>query len=324
MQQAIRLIHPGKAGALQMTDWAPRQPGKGELRIRHDRVGVNFIDSYYRTGLYPLAEPCVPGVEGVGRIEALGEGVSGFDLGQRVAYCAQPGAFATTRLLPAWRALPLPDHIGSDVAAASMLRGMTAHMLLSRVFPVVRDSRVLVHAAAGGLGGLLTQWAKALGAFVIGTVSTTEKAAIARWLGADHVIVGRASELADEVDAITDGQGADYAIDGIGGTRLRQTMASVRADGTVASIGQAAGSIPHMSVAEFSPRRTVRFARPSIMAFAADPKAYREAGEALLAMLERGIAVEHDKTYPLAQAAAALSDLESGDGTGAKLLEISS
>lgn len=323
MQQALQLVHPGPAGALHVIDWPTRAPGTGELRIRHDRVGVNFIDSYYRTGLYPLAAPAVPGVEGVGIVEAIGPGVTGFKPGQRIAYCAQPGAFATTRLLPAWRALPLPDHVSSDTAAASMLRGMTAHMLLSHIYPVSAGSHVLIHAAAGGLGGVLTQWAKALGAIVVGTVSTSEKAAVARQLGADHVIVGRDADLVAETDAITGGQGVDFAIDGIGGDRLRQTMGCVRADGTVASIGQAAGPIPDMPVAAFAPRRTIRFARPSIMAFAANPAAYRDAGAAVFSMFDRGIAVECGKTYPLTEASAALSDLESGEGTGAKLLTVS-
>lgn len=322
MQHALHIVHPGPSGALQLIDWQPPVPGKGELRIRHDRVGVNFIDSYYRTGLYPLPDPAIPGVDGVGIVEAIGPGVTGFTIGQRVAYCAQPGAFATTRLLPDWRALPLPDHIDTDIAAASMLRGMTAHMLLAHVHPVGAATTVLVHAAAGGLGGVLTRWAKALGATVIGTVSTGEKAALARGLGADHVIVGRDADLVAETDALTDGQGVDFAIDGIGADRLRRTIACVRADGTVASIGQAAGPVPDMSVAEVAPRRAIRFTRPSIMAFAADPAAYRAAGDALFTMLDRGIGVAPERIYPLTDAAAALSDLERGEGTGAKLLAV--
>lgn len=322
MQQALQLAQPGRNGTLKAINWPPRAPGEGELRIRHDCVGVNFIDSYFRTGVYPLADPAIPGVEGVGIIEAIGAGVSGMSVGQRVAYCAQPGGFATTRLLPAWRALALPDEIVSESAAASMMRGMTAHMLLGHVYPVQEGSLVLVHASAGGLGGVLTQWAKALGANVIGTVSTPEKAAISRGYGADHVIVGRDADLVSEVSALTGGRGVDFAIDGVGGERLRQTMACVRADGTVASIGQAAGPIPDFSVAEFSPRRVLRFARPSVMAFAADPDAYRLAGEAVIAMILRGVSVPPEETYPLAEAAAALAALESGRGTGAKILTV--
>lgn len=322
MQYALQLTHPGPEGRLQRIDWPPRDPAEGELRIRHDYVGVNFIDSYYRTGLYPLEDPAIPGVEGVGTIESIGAGVSGFQLGQKIAYGAAPGAFATTRLLPAWRALPLPEGINADIAAASMLRGMTAHMLLSQNCPVGKGTRVLIHAAAGGLGGVLTQWAKALGAVVIGTVGSEEKVAIARRLGADAVIVGRDADLVAEVDALTAGQGVDLAIDGIGGDRLRQTIECVRSDGAVASIGQAAGPIPEMSLVALAPRRAIRLLRPSIMAFAADPTAYRDAGEAVFAMLKRGIAVQPDKTYPLIEAAAALSDLEGGAGTGAKLLTV--
>lgn len=322
MEQAIKVVHPGVQGALQEITWPSCVPGKGELRIRQEFIGVNFIDSYYRIGLYPLPEPGIPGVEGVGTIEAVGEGVSGYAPGQRIAYCAQPGGYATTRLLPAWRALPLPGALRPEIAAASMLRGMTAHMLLSHVYPVDAKATVLILASAGGLGGLLTQWAKFLGATVIGTVSTEEKAAISRRLGADHVIVGRDADLVAEIDAITGGQGVDFAIDGVGGQNLRKTLACLRADGTVASIGQAAGPIPDMSIADFAPRRAIRFLRPSIMAYAADQDAYRAAGQAVFAMIERGIAVEPEQTYPLAEAAKALRDLESGRGTGAKILSV--
>lgn len=322
MEQAIRLVTPGREGRLQRGVVEIGAPGPGELRIRQEHIGVNFIDSYFRTGLYPLLEPSIPGVEGCGTIEAIGEGVSGHIIGQRVVYCAQPGGFATSRLLPAWRALPLPAAIGAEIAAASMLRGMTAHMLLSRIHPVETRSTVLIQAAAGGLGGLLTRWAKALGATVIGTVGTPEKAAIATRLGADHVIVGRDAALVTEIDALTGGAGVDFAIDGIGGNRLRQSIACTRADGTVASIGQAAGESPALSVADFAPRRAIRFARPSIMAFAADPAAYRAAGAAVFDMIQRGIAVEPARIYPFAQAAEALAELESGRGTGASILTV--
>ncbi|MGR3378770.1 quinone oxidoreductase family protein [Salipiger abyssi] len=320
MEQAFRLVTPGREGRLQRIDWEPGAPGPGTLRIRQERIGVNFIDSYFRTGLYPLPDPAIPGVEGGGVVEAVGDGVSGFAIGQRVAYCAQPGGFATQRLLPAWRALPLPNAIGAETAAASMLRGMTAHMLLSRVHRVGPQSTVLIQAAAGGLGGLLTQWAKALGATVIGTVSTPEKAEIATRLGADHVITGRDAALVPEIEALTEGAGVDFAIDGVGGDRLRQSIACTRADGTVASIGQAAGESPALTVAEIAPRRMIRFARPSIMAFAADPEAYRAAGAAVFEMIGRGIAVAPARIYPFAEAAEALAALESGQGTGASIL----
>lgn len=164
MELALKLDQPSRNGTLKAIEWTLRAPGEGELRIRHDCVGVNFIDSYFRIGLYPLADPAIPGVQGVGTIEEIGPGVSGFSVGQKVPYRAQPGGFATSRLLPAWRALAMPDENSVEVAAASMLRGMTAQMLLKQIYPVCETSLILVHASAGGLGGLLTQWAKALGA----------------------------------------------------------------------------------------------------------------------------------------------------------------
>ncbi|NRB18178.1 MAG: quinone oxidoreductase [Rhodobacteraceae bacterium] len=322
MNIAIKLSHPGSAGLLEDVAWPSLAPAEGELRIRHELVGVNFIDSYFRTGLYNLPEPFIPGVEGIGHVEAIGAGVAGYEVGQRVVYCALPGAFATTRILPAWRALPLPDTIPSDLAAASLLRGMTAHMLLTETYAVSHNTVVLIHAAAGGLGGLLTQWAKHLGATVIGTVGTSEKADVARRFGADHVIVGRSVDLVGEIDRLTNGKGVDFAIDGIGSHTLRRTLACIRPDGCVASIGQVAGPIPAISVEDFAPKRAVRFARPSIMAFAANRSSYRSAGSAVLDMIERGIAVEVGSYFPLIRAADALDDLENGRGSGAKILKI--
>ena len=322
MDIKIQLNGPGGIDRLQVAPCAPQAPGPGDIRIRHDAIGVNFIDIYFRLGLYPLPNlPTVLGVEGAGIVEAIGDGVTDLMPGDRVAYAGAPvGAYAATRLLPHARAIRLPDGIATRVAAANMLRGLTAHMLLFRVYPVEPATTVLVHAAAGGLGGILVRWAKHLGATVIGTASSPAKAATARGNGADHVIVGRDADIANEVRALTGGQGVDYAIDGIGGNMLEKTLGSVRRFGTVASVGQAAGPIPPLSVEALGPVRSLSLARPSVMAYSADPEVYPAAAQDLFAAIERGIAADIGAVYPLADAARAQADLEAGRTTGSLLL----
>lgn len=322
MDLKIQLTGPGGVDRLQAAPCAPQAPGPGEIRIRHDAIGVNFIDIYFRLGLYPLPTlPAVLGVEGAGIVEAVGEGVTDLSPGVRVAYAGAPvGAYAATRLLPQARAIRLPDGIATRVAAANMLRGLTAHMLLFRVFPVVPGTTLLVHAAAGGLGGIVVRWAKHLGATVIGTASSPAKAVAARAHGADHVIIGRDADIAREVRTLTGRQGVDYAIDGIGGDMLQKTLACVRRFGTVASIGQASGPIPPLSVEALGPVRSLSLSRPSVMAYSADPTVYPVAAEDLFTAMALGIVSDIGAEYPLAEAARAQADLEAGKTTGSLLL----
>ncbi|WP_188911796.1 quinone oxidoreductase family protein [Aureimonas endophytica] len=317
---AVRLARPGGIEELAITDWPAEAPGPGEIRLRQAAVGLNFIDIYHRTGLYPLPAPAIPGVEGAGIVEALGEGVTGLALGQRVAYAGAPGAYATTRRLPAWRAVPLPEAITPQTAAASLLRGLTAHMLLTRTYPVGPGTSLLVHAAAGGLGAVLTRWAKHLGATVIGTAGSAAKAEAARAHGADAVIVGREADIVTELRRLTDGRGVDFVIDGIGGAMLAKSLGCARRFGTVASIGQAAGPIPPLAVEEIGPLRSLNFARPSVMAYAAEPATYARAVPEVFAMIGAGIAAGTGPTYPLAEAARAQGDLEAGRILGSAVL----
>lgn len=318
--KAIRLTRPGGPEELAVMDWPAEPPGPGEIRLRHEAIGVNFIDIYHRTGLYPLPEPGIPGVEGAGIVEALGEGVTELEVGQRVAYAGAPGAYASTRLLPAWRAVPLPGAIPTRTAAASLLRGMTAHMLLTRTHPVRPGESVLVHAAAGGLGAILTRWVRHLGGTVIGTAGSEAKAEAASANGADHVIVGREADVVDEVAKLTGGRGVDFVVDGIGGAMLGKSFACARRFGTVASVGQAAGAIPPVPVEAIGPLRSLTFARPSVMAYAAERDTYPEAVRTVLAMIEAGIAAGDGPSYPLAEASRAQSDLEAGRITGSAIL----
>jgi NADPH2:quinone reductase len=320
MDIAIRLKRPGGPEELEAIEWSPQRPGVGEIRVRQDAIGLNFIDIYHRTGLYALPGPAIPGVDGVGRIEAIGDGVQGFEVGQRVAYAGIAGAYSSTRLLPAWRAMPLPDHLDAEVAATSLLRGLTVHMLLNRTFAVTAGTTLLVHAAAGGLGALVTTWAKRLGATVIGTVGSSAKAEVAGARGADHVIVGRDADYAAEVAALTDGRGVDLAIDGIGGATLAKTLGCVRHFGTVASIGEAGGTIPPIAVEAIGPIRSLVFTRPSVMAYAAERDLYPAAMQEVLSMLGQGLAVPLAARYSLADAGQAHVDLEAGLLSGAAVL----
>jgi NADPH2:quinone reductase len=321
MDQAIRLTRTGDTGGLECVPHKPQTPGPDEIRVHHDAIGVNFIDIYHRTGLYSLPLPSILGVEGAGIVEAVGHKVTDLQVGDRVAYAGAPvGAYASTRLLPGSRAILLPTEIPSKVAAGSMLRGLTAHMLLTRTYPVGPADTIFVHAAAGGLGGLLVQWAKHLGAKVIGTVGSAEKAGRAEVYGADHLIVGREADIASEVAALTNGVGVDFAIDGIGGDMLMKTIACVRPFGTVASIGQAAGPIPPIDVDALGPKRSLSLARPSVMAYAADPKTYPVAAAEVITAIQAGISAQIGGEYPLVAAAKAQDDLESGRTTGSLLL----
>ena len=318
----VRLEAPGGAQELRAVACEVARPGPGELLVRQAAAGVNFIDIYQRSGLYPLPRwPAVLGVEGAGVVEAVGAGVSGFRPGDRIAYAGLPvGGYASERVLPAGRAVPLPDGVPDRVAAASMLRGLTAHMLLRRTYPVRAGDVLLVQAAAGGLGQILTRWAKQLGASVIATVGSDAKVAVAQEAGADHVLLHRDADLAEQVRALTDGKGVHFAYDGIGGDMLRRTLACVRPFGMAASLGQAGGPIPPLDVAELGPVRPIALSRPSVIAYANEPDTYRAAAAELFAALAAWLRVPVGAEYPLAQAAQAHADLEAGRTTGSVLL----
>ena len=318
--QAVTVSGAGGPEVLRLVDCAPAEPGRGEVRVRQHAIGLNFVDIYYRTGLYSLPAPFIPGVEGAGLVEAIGEGVTGLAVGDRVAYTGLLGGYAATRLIPAWRALRLPDAITFDHAGASLLRAFTVHMLFTRTFPVAAGDTLLVHAAAGGLGALLTGWARRFGATVIGTASSPERAEAARAHGANHVVIGRDADIVAAVMNITNGRGVDFAIDGIGGSMLEKTLGCVRPFGTVASIGQAAGPIPPIAVEALGPRRSLVLARPSVMAYTAERETYEEAGRSVLAMLASGLSAAAGQAYALCDVVEAHHALEEGRIVGGAIL----
>jgi NADPH2:quinone reductase len=323
MTRVIRVRAPGGVEQFEIADVELPPPAAGEIRIRQTAIGVNFVDIYQRAGLYPMPPANVPGVEGVGTVAGVGANVSSLAVGDRIAYAGAPvGAYASERNLPAWRAIPLPPALSDAQVATVFVKGITAHMLLHRVYPVGPGTMVLAHSAAGGLGQLLVRWAVHLGATVIGTVGSQAKAEIARQAGASHVIVGRDADFGARVAELTDGRGVDVAYDGVGGATLAKTFACVRPFGVVASIGQTAGPIPPIDVPELGPRRSLMLARPSVMAYMNDGEAYHGAAEAVLAAIAGGVLKATGRAYALSEAAAAHTDLESGRTSGALYLKV--
>jgi NADPH2:quinone reductase len=321
VRQAIIDQH-GDASRLVLRQATLDPPGVGEIRVRHTAIGVNFVDIYQRTGRYPLpALPAVLGVEAAGTVEAVGPDVAHVSPGQRVAYAGPPvGAYASARNLPAERALPIPDDIADDTIASLLLRGITTHMLYSYVYQLKAGDTVLVHAAAGGLGLVLVQWAKARGARVIGTVGSPAKAELAKSHGLDHAILYRERDFVAAVHELTGGQGVDYAIDGIGGQTLLQTLGTVRPYGMLANVGQVAGDTGPIDPALLGPARSVALCRPGVIQFMADISRYREGALATFRELQRGLKPNIGAVLPLDQAAEAQRRLEAGETSGSILL----
>jgi NADPH2:quinone reductase len=321
MAVIVRLKAPGGVEQLELASADLPPPGRGEVRLRQTAIGVNFIDIYQRIGLYALAPERILGVEAVGVVAALGAEVTGLDVGDRIAYAGAPvGAYAFERNLPALRCVKIPASLPDEAVAAAFVKGITADMLLTRVCPVGHGTTVLVHSAAGGLGQLLTRWASARGAVVIGTVGSPAKADIARAAGASRLIVGRDADFAAAVADFTAGAGVDVAYDGVGGMNLQKTLGCVRPFGVVASTGQTAGPIPPLDVNDLGPRRSLMLARPSVMAHMNDLHAYSRSAERVLAAIADGVIQVTGRAYHLQDAALAQADLESGRTTGALYL----
>ena len=325
MTEVVRIHEVGAADRFVLETVETPVPATGEVLVSQRFAGVNYVDVYHRSGLYPLPKmPAILGVEGAGVIEGLGPGVEGLSVGDRVAYALPfTGAYASARTVPAERMIVLPETVSEEAAAGSMLRGVTAHMLLHRVFPVGPGTTVLVHAAAGGLGLILCQWAKLLGATVIGTVGSPEKAELARAAGADHTVLYRDRDFVEAVLALTGGKGVNVAYDGIGGETLARTLEAVRPFGMVASIGQAGCPAPAVELSQLGPRRSLCLSRPSAFAYMADVAAYREAATAFISLLAKGsLDVRIGARYPLADAQQAHLDLEARRTVGSILLVV--
>jgi NADPH2:quinone reductase len=289
--------------------------------VRHHAIGINYIDTYQRSGLYPVRFPAVLGQEAAGEVEAVGDGVTRFKLGDRVAYNGAVGAYAEAQAVNAQRAVPLPDTVRYEVAAASLLKGMTTECLVRRVHSVRAGETILVHAAAGGVGQLLVQWGKALGATVIGTVGSEEKADFVRGLGCDHVILYRDEDVAARVKEITGAKGVPVAYDSVGKDTFDGTMASLARRGLFVSYGNASGPAP-----AFEPLRLMRggslyFTRPTLYDYTITPEELDESSGALFDMLGSGkLKVQIGQRFPLSEARKAHEALESRGTIGATVL----
>ena len=322
MVQAIRFHETGGPEVLRWENVEVGQPGPGQARVRHEAVGLNFIDTYHRTGLYPLPLPSGLGLEGAGTVEAVGEGVTSLKPGDRVAYAGGPiGAYAEERLIPADRLLKLPESIDFRTGAAMMLQGLTAAYLLHRTYPVKAGDTILVHAAAGGVGLIACQWAKALGATVIGTVSTEAKADLARAHGCDHPILYTQENFAQRVREITGGEGVPVVYDGIGKDTFAGSLDSLRPLGMMVSFGNASGPVGLIDPLVLSQKGSLFFTRPTLMHYTAKRADLEALAGELFAMVTSGkVKIEVNQTFALKDAVAAHIALEGRQTTGSTVL----
>lgn len=322
MTHAIRIHQTGGPEVLRWEEVAVPPPAAGEATVRHHAVGLNFIDTYHRTGLYPLPLPAGIGLEGAGVVEAVGEGVSEVKVGDRVAYAGGPvGAYAEVRNLPAHRLLKLPDAISFNTAAAMMLQGLTAAYLLRKTYRVQPGDAVLIHAAAGGVGLIACQWAKALGATVIGTVGSEAKAVLAKAHGCDHVINYSTENFTARVREITGGEGVPVVYDGVGKDTFMGSLDSLRPLGMLVTYGNASGPVPPFDLLLLSQKGSLFVTRPTIMHYTAKRADLEALGAELFDVVASGqVRIEVNQTYSLADAAKAHRDLEARKTTGSTIL----
>ncbi len=323
MPKAIRIHEYGGPEVLRWEEVEVGDPGPGQLRVRHAAVGLNYIDVYHRTGLYPLPSlPWTLGMEGAGQVEAVGEGVTEFKGGDRVAYASPPvGAYAEVRLIPADRVVALPDTIDDRTAAAMMLQGMTAQYLLRRTYRVRPGDAILLHAAAGGVGLIASQWARDLGATVIGTVGSDDKAELARAHGCHHVIVYSRENFAERVREITGGQGVAVVYDSVGQATFMGSLDCLRPLGTMVSFGNASGPVPPFEPGILAAKGSLFLTRPSLMHYTAKRADLVASAAELFEVVGNGVVkIEVRQTYPLAETAQAHRDLEARQTTGSTVL----
>ena len=322
MSQAIRFHQHGGPEVLQLEDVTTGQPGPGEVLLRHSAIGINFIDTYQRGGLYPVSLPSGLGSEAAGTVLAVGEGVSHVAVGDRVAYAGGPlGAYSRERLIPAAVLVKLPDHISDEVAACVMLLGMTVEYLIRRTFAVQPGMTVLWHAAAGGVGQIAVQWLHALGVNVIGTVGSAAKGELARQLGCQHVINYNQEDVVARVREITGGQGVPVVYDSVGKGTFEMSLNSLAPRGTFVSFGNASGAVPAFEPLLLSQKGSLFFTRPKLADYVASRSELEASAQALFARIGDGsIKVTPSARYALADAAQAHRDLESRRTTGSLIL----
>lgn len=320
--KAIRVHTFGGPEVLSLDDIPVPQPGPGEVLVRIQAIGVNFIDIYYRTGLYKSDPPVILGMEAAGVVESVGEGFTQIVPGDRIAYCMVRGSYAEYAVVPAWQAIKIPDALDFESAAAAMLQGMTAHYLTHSTFELKPGDTALVHAAAGGTGRLIVQMAKMRGAHVIATTSSAAKAEIVRRTGADEIILYTEQDFQSEVRRLTGGRGVDVVYDSVGATTFEKSLNSLRPRGMMVTFGNASGPVPPFEPLTLSQKGSLFLTRPSLAAYCATPEELRwRASDVLNWVAEGKLSLHIEKVYPLAQAFQAQIDLASRKTTGKLLLK---
>src|SRR5688572_13228381 len=321
MPHAIRIHEHGGADKLRWEEVEVGDPGPGEVRVRNTAVGLNYIDTYHRSGLYAMQLPLTLGSEGAGVVEAVGPKVKDFKIGDRVAYAQPIGAYAEVALRPAARLVKIPSGIDDRTAAAMMLKGMTAWYLCRRTHRVKKGETVVVHAAAGGVGQILCQWAKHLGATVIGTVGSDEKAPLAKKAGCKHVIVTSREKTSERVKAITKGKGVPVVYDGIGKDTFTDSLDCLAPLGLMVSFGNASGAVPPVNIGMLAQKGSLFVTRPTLVNYTATREDLLTAARELFAVVRVGaVKIKINQTYPLREAAQAHADLESRKTTGSTVL----
>ena len=323
MSHAIRVHQTGGPEVLRWEEVAVGEPGRGQVRLRHRAAGLNFIDVYHRTGLYKQDLPFTPGVEGAGIVEELGEGVDNLNIGDRVAYAGPIGGYAEERLIAADRLVKLPNSISTEIAAAMMLQGLTAEMLLRRAYRVKAGETILVHAAAGGVGLILCQWASALGAEVIGTVGSDEKAELARAHGCAHPIVYTRQDFVAEVNKITDGKKLPVVYDGVGRDTFMKSLDCLQRRGMMVSFGNASGPVDPFPATLLAQKGSLFLTRPTLYDYVVTRGELEQAASELFEVVESGkVKVEVKQRFALRDAAEAHRALEERKTSGSTVLMV--
>ncbi len=321
MPHAMRIHEQGGPEKLRWEEVQVGEPGPGQVRVRNAAVGLNFVDTYQRSGLYPMPLPFTLGSEGAGVVEAVGPKVKDLKVGDRVAYAGPIGAYAEVLLRPADRLVKIPAGVDDRAAAAMMLKGLTAQYLIRRTYRVKKGDTILMHAAAGGVGQILCQWAKALGAIVIGTVGSDEKAVLAKKAGCKHVIVTSRENFVERVKAITKGKGVPVVYDGVGKDTFMGSLDCLSPLGLMVSFGNASGAVPPFNAGILSQKGSLFLTRPTLATYTASREDLVKAARELFAVVKSGkVKIHVNQTYPLREAAQAQSNLESRKTTGSTVL----
>lgn len=321
MNHAVLVHNTGGPEVLSYEETPMPKPAPGEVLIKHTAIGLNYIDVYFRSGLYGAPLPLIPGMEGVGIIQEIGAGVTGFKPGQRIGYASRPiGAYAQYRTMPADRIIKIPDEITDEQAAGGLLKGMTAEYLLLRTFPVKKGQTILFHAAAGGVGLIACQWAKHLGVTVIGTVGSTEKAELAKAHGCTHIINYKTENFVERVKEITDGKGVPVVYDGVGKSTFMPSLDCLQKRGMMVSFGNASGPVDPFPPGILSAKGSLYLTRPAMPDYTHDPLEYQDSAKALFDVIKSGsVQIPIHQRYELKNAAQAHIELEGRKTTGASI-----